>query len=181
MTDADATAAIVNHVRAFNDRDVDAVMSGFTDDACRITGSSVIGGRAEVAEFFTSAWPKIYREGSAEPARRLGSARAPPVRARAGRRGAEPVEFPEPRAAEEGIPFSPREPQDRSSRVPAVADADRAAGQFRHLDAVAVGEAQGTLHPDHGHLLTPCCPAAVSWPGFPAVAKTFDESSSKHS
>jgi uncharacterized protein len=49
MTDADVAAAIGNHVRAFNDRDVDALMSGFTDDACWITGSSVVRGRAEVA------------------------------------------------------------------------------------------------------------------------------------
>ena len=31
MTDADVAAAIGEHVRAFNDRDIDALMSGFTD------------------------------------------------------------------------------------------------------------------------------------------------------
>jgi uncharacterized protein len=55
MTDADVAAAIGNHVRAFNDRDIDALMNGFTADACWITGSSVVRGRAELAEFFTSA------------------------------------------------------------------------------------------------------------------------------
>ena len=52
MTDADVAAAISNHVRAFNDRDIDALMSGFTDDACWITGSSVARGRAELTELF---------------------------------------------------------------------------------------------------------------------------------
>ena len=42
-------------------------------------------------------------------------------------RSPEPVEFPEPRAREEGIPLTLREPQDRTFRVPAVADTDRAA------------------------------------------------------
>ena len=52
MTDADVAAAIGEHVRAFNDRDIDALMSGSTDDACWITGSSVARGRAEL---FTGA------------------------------------------------------------------------------------------------------------------------------
>ena len=42
-------------------------------------------------------------------------------------RGPEPVEFPEPRAREEGIPLTLREPQDWTFRVPAVADTDRVA------------------------------------------------------
>jgi hypothetical protein len=45
------------------------------------------------------------------------------------------------------VPLRRREPQDRSCGVPAVADADRAAGQARHLDAVAVGVTQRTLDP----------------------------------
>ncbi len=60
MTEADVAAAIGEHVRAFNDRDIDALMSGFTDDACWITGSTVARGRIARA--------KIYREGSAEVA-----------------------------------------------------------------------------------------------------------------
>jgi hypothetical protein len=35
MTDADVAAAIGEHVRAFNDRDIDALMSGFTDHRSR--------------------------------------------------------------------------------------------------------------------------------------------------
>jgi uncharacterized protein len=55
MTEADVAAAIGEHVRAFNERDIDALMSGFTDDACWITGSTVARGRAELTELFTSA------------------------------------------------------------------------------------------------------------------------------
>ncbi len=55
MTEADVAAAIGEHVRAFNDRDIDALMSGFTDDACWITGSTVARGRAELTELLTSA------------------------------------------------------------------------------------------------------------------------------
>ena len=60
---------------------------------------------------------------------------------------AEAVEFAVSYAAEESVPLRRREPQDRSRGVPAVADADRAAGQARHLDAVAVGVTQRTLDP----------------------------------
>lgn len=55
MTEADVAAAIGEHVRAFNEHDIDALMSGFTDDACWITGSAVARGRAELTELFTSA------------------------------------------------------------------------------------------------------------------------------
>jgi uncharacterized protein len=55
MTTADVAAAISSHMRAFNDRDIDALMSGFTDDACWITGSGVARGRAELTELFTGA------------------------------------------------------------------------------------------------------------------------------
>jgi hypothetical protein len=55
MTDADVAAAIGEHVRAFNERDIDALMSGFTDDAYWITGSTVARGRAELTKLFTSA------------------------------------------------------------------------------------------------------------------------------
>jgi hypothetical protein len=67
---------------------------------------------------------------------------------------ADPVDFPEPRAADEGIPLSRREPQDRPLRAPAVANPDLPSGQVRCLDAVAVGEAEGTLDPSRAHLLT---------------------------
>lgn len=55
MTEADVEAAIGEHVRAFNERDVDALMNGFTDDASWITGTSAVRGRAELTELFTSA------------------------------------------------------------------------------------------------------------------------------
>src|SRR5580693_10384490 len=60
---------------------------------------------------------------------------------------AEAVELAVPDAADEGVPLVRREPQDRSGRVPAVADADLAAAQVRHLDAVAVGEAERAFDP----------------------------------
>lgn len=55
MIDADVAAAISEHVRAFNERDIDALMSGFTDDACWITGSTVARGYGELTELFTGA------------------------------------------------------------------------------------------------------------------------------
>ena len=55
MIDTDVAAVIGNHVRAFNNHDIDALMSGFTDDACWITGSAVVRGRAELTEMFTGA------------------------------------------------------------------------------------------------------------------------------
>src|SRR5215813_4028237 len=74
----------------------------------------------------------------------------PPGRHRDGNLG-----LPAPRAAEERSPSGPSEPQHRAARIPAVADADPAAGEFGYLDAVAVGEAEGTLIPGRVHLLTP--------------------------
>src|ERR1700727_807151 len=61
--------------------------------------------------------------------------------------GAEAVELPEPRAAEERLPFVRREAQHRPAGILAVAEADRATGQVRHLHAVAVGETQRALNP----------------------------------
>src|ERR1700745_2340798 len=58
-------------------------------------------------------------------------------------------------AGEERGPFGPGEAQDRAARIPAVADADGGAREFGGLDAVAVGEAEGTLGPGRVHLLTP--------------------------
>jgi len=79
--------------------------------------------------------------------RRQSAATArPPLAARPALR-AETVEFAVSYAAEESVPLRRREPQDRSCGIPAVADADRAAGQARHLDAVAVGVTQRTLDP----------------------------------
>ena len=59
----------------------------------------------------------------------------------------ETVEFPVSYAAEKSMPLVRREPEDRPCGVPAVANADLATGQARHLDAVAVGETQRALNP----------------------------------
>ncbi|SEK90651.1 nuclear transport factor 2 family protein [Streptacidiphilus jiangxiensis] len=47
--------AIREHLRAFNDRDLPALLAGFTDDAVWITGRSVARGRTELTELFTGA------------------------------------------------------------------------------------------------------------------------------
>jgi hypothetical protein len=57
------------------------------------------------------------------------------------------VEFPVSYAAEKSMPLVRREPEDQPARVPAVANADLAIGQARHLDAIAVGVAQRALNP----------------------------------
>lgn len=55
MTPSDAATVIRDHVRAFNTRDLDALLAGFTDDAVWITGTSVARGRAELAGLFADA------------------------------------------------------------------------------------------------------------------------------
>jgi ketosteroid isomerase-like protein len=52
---AAATTAINIHIDAFNSRDLDALMAGFTEDAVWITGTSVVRGHAELTEFFAAA------------------------------------------------------------------------------------------------------------------------------
>lgn len=48
-------AAVREHVRAFNEHDLDALMAGFTDDAVWITGSTVVTGRVALTDFFARA------------------------------------------------------------------------------------------------------------------------------
>src|SRR5689334_22753684 len=60
---------------------------------------------------------------------------------------AEVVELTVSGAAEKGVPFTWRELQYGTGGVLGVAHADPAVGQAGKLDAVAVGEAQGTLDP----------------------------------
>ncbi len=60
---------------------------------------------------------------------------------------AEPVEFAVPHAAEEGAPFVRGKPENPAVGIPAVADANPAIRQVRYLDAIAVGQTQGALHP----------------------------------
>ncbi|MFG2306375.1 nuclear transport factor 2 family protein [Actinacidiphila glaucinigra] len=55
MTTTDAVAAIRAHVRAFNARDLDALLAGFTDDAVWITGTTTVRGRAELTALFDEA------------------------------------------------------------------------------------------------------------------------------
>ena len=43
------------HVEAFNARDLDALIAGFTDDAVWITGQTTVRGRAGLTELFASA------------------------------------------------------------------------------------------------------------------------------
>jgi len=60
---------------------------------------------------------------------------------------AETVEFSVSYASDKCMPFVRSELEDLLLGVPAVANADSAAGQGRHLDAVAVGETQRALDP----------------------------------
>ncbi|GGP66685.1 nuclear transport factor 2 family protein [Saccharothrix coeruleofusca] len=50
-----AAEVIREHVDAFNSRDLEGLLAGFTDDAVWITGTSVARGRAELAELFGNA------------------------------------------------------------------------------------------------------------------------------
>jgi ketosteroid isomerase-like protein len=52
---ATARDHVREHVRAFNDRDLDALLAGFTDDAVWITGTSCARGRVELTELFSGA------------------------------------------------------------------------------------------------------------------------------
>ena len=55
MIEVDAAAVLRAHVDAFNARDLDALMAGFTEDALWVTGTSVARGRGELAELFEGA------------------------------------------------------------------------------------------------------------------------------
>lgn len=50
---------IVEHVEAFNARDVDRVMAGLTDDAEWATGSHVVRGIGDLRGFFSAAMSEI--------------------------------------------------------------------------------------------------------------------------
>ncbi|WP_020420330.1 nuclear transport factor 2 family protein [Amycolatopsis sp. ATCC 39116] len=51
----DPVSALEAHVEAFNDRDLAALMAGFTDDAAWITGTTTVRGSAELADLFEGA------------------------------------------------------------------------------------------------------------------------------
>lgn len=55
MTGSDTAAALHGHVAAFNARDLDALMAGFTPDASWVTGTSVARGHEELTELFSGA------------------------------------------------------------------------------------------------------------------------------
>ncbi|TCO52431.1 nuclear transport factor 2 family protein [Actinocrispum wychmicini] len=55
MGQPDAAGVVRRHVDAFNSRDLDGLMAGFTDDALWVTGTTVVRGRVELAEFFAAA------------------------------------------------------------------------------------------------------------------------------
>ncbi|OXM72269.1 MULTISPECIES: nuclear transport factor 2 family protein [Amycolatopsis] len=51
----DLLSALDTHVRAFNERDLAALLAGFTDDATWITGTTTVRGSAELADLFEGA------------------------------------------------------------------------------------------------------------------------------
>ncbi|MDX3073779.1 nuclear transport factor 2 family protein [Streptomyces sp. NPDC088354] len=55
MTTTDAAAAVREHLRAFNARDLEALLAGFTDDVVWITGGTTVRGRAALTGFFDEA------------------------------------------------------------------------------------------------------------------------------
>lgn len=55
MSDVDAAAMVREHVRAFNTGDLDALLTGFTEDAVWITGTTVVRGRAALRDLFSQA------------------------------------------------------------------------------------------------------------------------------
>ncbi|MFD8563639.1 nuclear transport factor 2 family protein [Streptosporangium canum] len=55
MIEGDAAAVLRRHVDAFNARDLDALMAGFTEDASWVTGTSVARGVGELTELFSGA------------------------------------------------------------------------------------------------------------------------------
>lgn len=59
MTEMSPAQILETHVTAFNDRDIHALLDGFTDDAEWVTGQYRCLGRAELAELFTGAFATI--------------------------------------------------------------------------------------------------------------------------
>ncbi|MGW4396762.1 nuclear transport factor 2 family protein [Amycolatopsis nivea] len=51
--------ALSRHVAAFNNRDLQGLLDGFTEDAVWITGSSVVRGREELTELFSGAMEQL--------------------------------------------------------------------------------------------------------------------------
>jgi hypothetical protein len=55
VIEVDAAAVVRSHVDAFNVRDLDALMAGFTEDASWVTGTTVARGCGELIELFAGA------------------------------------------------------------------------------------------------------------------------------
>ena len=55
MTTTNTASAVHRHVAAFNDRDLAALMAGFTEDVVWITGTTVVEGHGALAELFAAA------------------------------------------------------------------------------------------------------------------------------
>ncbi|MBR7833331.1 nuclear transport factor 2 family protein [Actinospica durhamensis] len=55
MTDDQTSAAVREHVEAFNDGDLERLMAGFAEDALWITGETVVRGLGELRSFFGGA------------------------------------------------------------------------------------------------------------------------------
>lgn len=55
----DAGAIFERHIAAFNDRDLDALLAGFADDALWVTGKYTCRGHVELRELFAGAFSSI--------------------------------------------------------------------------------------------------------------------------
>ncbi|MDT8915710.1 nuclear transport factor 2 family protein [Amycolatopsis sp. PS_44_ISF1] len=51
--------ALRRHVAAFNDRDLDALLAGFTEDAAWVTGTTVVRGIVELTTLFADAMTQL--------------------------------------------------------------------------------------------------------------------------
>ncbi|ONI81216.1 hypothetical protein ALI144C_22035 [Actinosynnema sp. ALI-1.44] len=59
MTELSPAEVIRRHVAAFNARDLDALMAGFTDDAAWVTGVTALRGRDELTVLFRDAMTQL--------------------------------------------------------------------------------------------------------------------------
>jgi hypothetical protein len=55
VIELDAATVVRRHVDAFNARDLDTLMAGFTEDASWVTGATIARGRGELTELFAGA------------------------------------------------------------------------------------------------------------------------------
>ncbi|RZT85330.1 hypothetical protein EV383_2195 [Pseudonocardia sediminis] len=59
MTESDAGQILRRHVVAFNARDVDELMAGFTEDPVWSTGSDTVHGRDALRDLFSAAMSEL--------------------------------------------------------------------------------------------------------------------------